>query len=191
MTWNNRVRVWKQRQYDGQLTGQWTTKGCERQPSVRAHSIWMTLYLHFIGLYKMSWHETKIFLYQFSMSTWSDWHAQPSTYFGNVGKFFHWKHFIMSYYHPRGHGFNSRLHSRNLFQYIVSGRGSIQPCADNCIATWYYRWTSEKKTKIKVERESIVVLPALHCHGSLEFLVSWIKFIYLHIYRQGVPEFDR
>ena len=45
MTWNNRESVWKQRHYDGPLTGQWAHQGREWQPSVCAHSIWMTLYI--------------------------------------------------------------------------------------------------------------------------------------------------
>ena len=44
MTWNNRVSVWKQRHYDGPLTGQRARQGRERQPSVCARSIWITLY---------------------------------------------------------------------------------------------------------------------------------------------------
>ena len=46
MTWNNRASVGKQRHYDGPLTGQRARQGRERQPSVCARSIWMTLYFH-------------------------------------------------------------------------------------------------------------------------------------------------
>ena len=37
--------MWKQRQYDGPLTGKWASHGRARQPCVCALSLWMTLYL--------------------------------------------------------------------------------------------------------------------------------------------------
>ena len=38
------MSVWNQSEYNSPLAGQQASKGCERQPSVCARSIWMTLY---------------------------------------------------------------------------------------------------------------------------------------------------
>ena len=38
------MSIWEQRHYDGPLSGQQASQGRERQPSVCACSIWMTLY---------------------------------------------------------------------------------------------------------------------------------------------------
>ena len=54
MTLNNRVSVWKQRHYDGPLSGQRASQGRERQPSVCAHSIWMTVVLLVWQNFKMA-----------------------------------------------------------------------------------------------------------------------------------------
>ena len=40
---NNRVSVWKQRQYDALLASWQASQGRERQPSVAAGSIWEAL----------------------------------------------------------------------------------------------------------------------------------------------------
>ena len=45
MNWNNRLSVWKQREYNGPLAGQQANQGHERQSSEAGRSIWMTLYI--------------------------------------------------------------------------------------------------------------------------------------------------
>ena len=41
------MSVWKQRHYDGSLSGQWASQGRERQPSICARSIWTTVFMPF------------------------------------------------------------------------------------------------------------------------------------------------
>ena len=48
------MRVWKQRQSDGPPTGQRASQGRERQPSVCARSIWMTLYLKNLQIFSLN-----------------------------------------------------------------------------------------------------------------------------------------